>query len=332
VLTTLLLLRAGYAYVPYTSLERVIEENKDLYYKALRRTQSTLENETPDWEPWVGFFLRCLKKQKDSLDVRLDRERIAQGSEADLPELSLQILRALRTKERLGGASRDVPAEGAWLDTVTLHGPYVAESWTGAAPSGLAGAAASCPTSIELNWSGVAGAGGYRVYRSEISCVNAIEQVDAFATTVQPEFSDDAAVTGIQYHYVVSAFETGTVCSSARTCVSVSCPCLGPPADPSGLCVSKSVADVRLSWDDPLSVGLGWNVYRGTVADPSTWGPPQAAGIGDQEPEAPGIQHHDAGALATGRFVLLSDSSRRGLRRIGAVVSTRACWCVRSRA
>jgi Fic family protein len=100
-LTTLLLLRAGYAYVPYASLERVIEENKDLYNKALRRTQTTLKSEKPDWEPWVGFFLRSLKKQKDSLAARLDRERIAQGSEADLPELSLQILKALRAKERL---------------------------------------------------------------------------------------------------------------------------------------------------------------------------------------------------------------------------------------
>lgn len=101
VLTTLLLLRAGYAYVPYASLERVIEENKEFYYKALRRTQTTLNSETPDWEPWVGFFLRSLKKQKDGLAARLDRERIAQDSEADLPELSVQVLKALRGKERL---------------------------------------------------------------------------------------------------------------------------------------------------------------------------------------------------------------------------------------
>ncbi|MDR0809936.1 MAG: Fic family protein, partial [Gemmobacter sp.] len=101
VLTTLLLLRAGYAYVPYASLERVIEENKDLYYKALRRTQTTLKSETPDWEPWVGFFLRSLKRQKDNLAARLEHERTAQGDEADMPELSLQILKALRAKERL---------------------------------------------------------------------------------------------------------------------------------------------------------------------------------------------------------------------------------------
>lgn len=101
VLTTLLLLRAGYAYVPYASLERVIEENKDLYYKALRRTQTTLKSDTPDWQPWVGFFLRCVKKQKDALAVRLERERVAAGDETDLPDLSLQVLKALRSQERL---------------------------------------------------------------------------------------------------------------------------------------------------------------------------------------------------------------------------------------
>src|SRR5690606_36903546 len=47
VLTTLLLLRAGYAYVPYSSLESIIEESKDSYYLALRRTQGTLDSDAP---------------------------------------------------------------------------------------------------------------------------------------------------------------------------------------------------------------------------------------------------------------------------------------------
>jgi Fic family protein len=101
VLTTLLLLRAGYAYVPYASLERVIEENKDLYYKALRRTQMTLDGDTPDWDPWIGFFLRCLKKQKDMLALRLKSERTDQVRDDELPGLSLQGLKALRTNDRL---------------------------------------------------------------------------------------------------------------------------------------------------------------------------------------------------------------------------------------
>ena len=41
VLTTLLLLKAGYAYVPYSSLEGVIENSKEGYYLALRQTQGT---------------------------------------------------------------------------------------------------------------------------------------------------------------------------------------------------------------------------------------------------------------------------------------------------
>ena len=42
VLTTLLLLRIGYDYVPYSSLESFIERSKDAYYRALRNTQTTI--------------------------------------------------------------------------------------------------------------------------------------------------------------------------------------------------------------------------------------------------------------------------------------------------
>ena len=99
ILTTLLLLRAGYEYVPYASLESIVEDNKDLYYKALRRTQTTLNNDDPDWEPWLGFFLRCLKKQKSNLAIKVEQEKIA--SDSSLPLLSVQILKLLGERERL---------------------------------------------------------------------------------------------------------------------------------------------------------------------------------------------------------------------------------------
>ena len=57
ILTTLLLLRTGYEYVPYSSLESVIEDNKEQYYKALRQTQASLRSDAPDWEKWCVFFL-----------------------------------------------------------------------------------------------------------------------------------------------------------------------------------------------------------------------------------------------------------------------------------
>ena len=99
ILTTWMLLRTGYVYVPYASLESVVEENKDLYYKALRRTQTTLKTETPDWEPWIGFFLRCLKKQKANLAAKIEKEKVS--DETALPALSVQVLELLKKHERL---------------------------------------------------------------------------------------------------------------------------------------------------------------------------------------------------------------------------------------
>lgn len=93
-----MLLRRDYLYVPYASLESIIEENKDLYYAALRRTQATLKQERPDWSPWVLFFLRSLKKQKDNLAAKLKRERVL--ARVLLP-LSLETLSLLREHERL---------------------------------------------------------------------------------------------------------------------------------------------------------------------------------------------------------------------------------------
>ena len=66
VLTTLLL-RAGYGYVPYRSLETINERNKDGYYLALRRTQQAIRKEAQNWDPWLAFFLKTMAKQKDNL-------------------------------------------------------------------------------------------------------------------------------------------------------------------------------------------------------------------------------------------------------------------------
>lgn len=117
VLTTLLLLRAGYAYVPFASLESVIEANKDFYYKALRRTQTTLKTQKPDWQPWVGFFLRSLKKQKDTLETRVAAEKVKQD---DLPELSVQIIDLLHKQRRMS-APEMVNATGANKNTLKVR-------------------------------------------------------------------------------------------------------------------------------------------------------------------------------------------------------------------
>ena len=82
VLTTLLLLKANYPYVPYSSLENVIEQNKEGYYLALRRTQGTLDDENPDWLPWLRFFLSSLQAQKNRLASKV---KINEGWDKLLP-------------------------------------------------------------------------------------------------------------------------------------------------------------------------------------------------------------------------------------------------------
>ena len=111
-LTTLLLLQSGYAYVPYSSLESVIEFNKEAYYLALRQTQGTIRADAPNWQLWLAFFLRSLAEQVRRLEKKVEREKLVLAS---LPELSLQIVEFAREHGRvtigdvirLTGASRN---------------------------------------------------------------------------------------------------------------------------------------------------------------------------------------------------------------------------------
>lgn len=117
VLTTLLLLRAGYAYVPFSSLESVIERSKDAYYLSLRRTQVTLRADAPDWQPWLEFFLRALREQKARLEKKLERERLVLG---ELPELSLRIVELARERGRVTVADA-AKVTGANRNTIKDH-------------------------------------------------------------------------------------------------------------------------------------------------------------------------------------------------------------------
>ena len=92
VVTNLLLLRMGYTYVPYSSLERVVEENREQYYRALRSAQGTLDKDESHLMDWLRFFLLCLVEQKNSLAEKVERERLMTAL-SPLDELLLQLAR-----------------------------------------------------------------------------------------------------------------------------------------------------------------------------------------------------------------------------------------------
>src|SRR5476651_1968295 len=117
VLTTLLLLQTGYAYVPYSSLESVIEANKEGYYLALRQTQGTIRSDAPNWQPWLMFFLRTLAEQVRRLEKKVEREKIVL---APLPELSLQIVEFAREHGRITMAEA-IKLTGSSRNTLKQH-------------------------------------------------------------------------------------------------------------------------------------------------------------------------------------------------------------------
>jgi len=98
ILTNLLLLKLGYSYIQYSSLESIIEDNKDAYYKNLRDCQITLEAKKIKFENWILFFLKSLKKQKDNLEKKVKAEKILQEN---FHELHLEILKILKNHNRL---------------------------------------------------------------------------------------------------------------------------------------------------------------------------------------------------------------------------------------
>jgi Fic family protein len=117
ILTTLLLLQAGYVYVPYSSLESVIEQSKEGYYLALRQTQGTILTDAPNWQPWLMFFLRALQQQVRRLAFKVEREKIVL---ATMSELAIAILDHARDHGRVTMGTM-VKVTGASRNTLKEH-------------------------------------------------------------------------------------------------------------------------------------------------------------------------------------------------------------------
>ncbi|MCP4668505.1 MAG: Fic family protein, partial [Deltaproteobacteria bacterium] len=114
--TALLLLKCGYAYVPFASLERIIEDNKEQYYMALRRAQATLFMDHSTMNDWVLFFLRSLRKQISALESKIEAERLI----TPLSPLSQEIVKLVRQHGK--GTVRDVlRVTGANRNTIKAH-------------------------------------------------------------------------------------------------------------------------------------------------------------------------------------------------------------------
>ena len=74
-LSNFLLLKAGYGYVPYVSLDEIIEQTKVDYYLALRATQKNHGTDHENITPWVDYFLNALAEQTDRARKIMDNDQ-----------------------------------------------------------------------------------------------------------------------------------------------------------------------------------------------------------------------------------------------------------------
>lgn len=76
IFTNLLLLKAGYLYMPYVSHEKLIEDNTPDYYMALRKSQKTLKTKKTKIVSWLDFFFSVILKQSKMAMELLSKENI----------------------------------------------------------------------------------------------------------------------------------------------------------------------------------------------------------------------------------------------------------------
>ena len=93
IVSTFLLLRSGYAFVPYASLEAVIAGRWTDYYFALRQSQANARLPQPDITPWLSMFFDVIRTETRQLRALLDKQ-------PDISLLSKTQLGVLKLLER----------------------------------------------------------------------------------------------------------------------------------------------------------------------------------------------------------------------------------------
>ncbi len=78
-LTLLLLYQAGYEVGRYISLERIVEESKETYYEALRRSSAGWHQARHDLRPWWEYFLGMLTAAYNEFEARVGTIASARG-------------------------------------------------------------------------------------------------------------------------------------------------------------------------------------------------------------------------------------------------------------
>ena len=114
-LTNLLLLKAGYSYIPYVSLDEIIEKTRSEYYLALRATQKNHKTKHEDITPWVDYLLGALVEQTEKARAVMENDQ----PERLLSEKQMKIYRLFDGGREMGVSEIDGLLKGA-MPQVTI--------------------------------------------------------------------------------------------------------------------------------------------------------------------------------------------------------------------
>jgi lysophospholipase L1-like esterase len=150
-----------------------------------------------------------------------------------------------------------------WVDVV-----FTATTSTAPAAPATMTATAMSPSQVDLSWSGVADATGYRVERS----TDGASWVSVATTAADvTSHSDTGLAADTTYYYRVVATNTGGDSPPSPVATATTKPDqdLIPPSAPTGLTAASAKRKVNLSWSASTDVGgsglAGYTVWRGTA-------------------------------------------------------------------
>lgn len=207
---------------------------------------------------WTQLFIPEIKVTNGQVDIGVHSD-IVGGEWAAFDDFSLV---RVTTKASALPLGTDAPAAPTGVTAV---------------PNGL---------SVQLQWNDVAGAAGYKIYRSILDSSSGTDSIYADYQEVgmtpagAVPYTDRGLLGDTTYYYRVAAYsETGE--SAASDSVSAHTAAVADteaPAAPTGLTASAGIEQVKLTWDTNLENDfLQYNVYRNGVkiasVDPvtNTW-------------------------------------------------------------
>jgi Fic family protein len=91
-LALLLLYHAGYEVGRYISLERIVEESKETYYEALRKSSQGWHEARHDLRPWWEYFLGMLTAAYNEFEARVGTITSARGAKREMVRRAIERL------------------------------------------------------------------------------------------------------------------------------------------------------------------------------------------------------------------------------------------------